>query len=120
MNAYACCRISSRRQSHSLLSVMRVPSIFVNGSGSLEFGLSESTLGMAGTVQPVLGFSTSPQSPLPPVGLPVVPVVSVVLVAPPAPVVVGSPVVELPPPPVVGPAPVVEVPAPVVAVIPPL
>src|SRR6478609_4487205 len=108
MKAKLCCRISSRRQAHSLLSVMRVPSIFVKGSGSFASALSEPTAGMGPTVHPTPGSSTLPHSPttsLPPPPLPVAPpdwpllpplAAAPPLAAPPAPKLL--PPVENPPP----------------------
>src|SRR5688572_323343 len=120
MYSYADCKISSRRHSHSLLSAMRVPSSFVNGSGSLAFAVSEPAAGSSDTLQDAPGSSSTPQFPGPPVvALPVVavaappaPVVAPpTLVVPPSVVVVGAP-----PTPVGSPPLVVVVFAPVVAV----
>src|SRR5580704_566379 len=47
----ACLRISSRRQVHSALVVISVPSSFLNGSGSRAIDGSPVALGSAATVQ---------------------------------------------------------------------
>ena len=66
MNVNACLRISSRRQRHSALVVMRVPSIFVKGSGSFALAVSEPTDGIGPTGHPAPGSSTWPHGPAPP------------------------------------------------------
>src|SRR5689334_6984576 len=72
----ACFLISSRRQVHSALVVILVPSSFVNGSGSLAMVGNDPEAGRAATVQfdPVSSVVAPPEVPpvpvLPPPPLP--------------------------------------------------
>src|SRR5438046_3021057 len=54
----ACRLISSRRQRHSDLAAKRVPSSFLNGSGSLALAVSEPESGRLATVQSAPSSST--------------------------------------------------------------
>src|SRR5262245_21298036 len=94
MNANPCLRISSRRQRQSALVVIRVPSIYVKGSGSFALAGSELTAGIGPTVHPAPGSSTWPHGPE--------------LLDPPPPVVPPVPVV----PPALPPRPLVDPPEP--------
>src|SRR5688572_28381313 len=92
MYSYPSRRISSRRQRQSAFVAMRVPSIFLKGSGS--FGLavvSELAAGSMPTGHPALGFSALPHMPEP--------------VDPPEPPVLepATPEPPVPPPPVPAP-----------------
>ena len=107
MNVNACLRISSRRQRHSALVVMRVPSIFLKGSGSFALAVSEPTAGIGPTVHPAPGSSTWPHGPEPVEPPPVL--------EPPAPVPLAPPRPVAPPPA----APVAEPPVPALPTAPP-
>src|SRR3982751_1808193 len=98
----SCFTISARRHAHSLLSLMRVPSSFRNGSGSLPLAMSaEYSASVPVTGHLALGSSSLPQLIAPglPPGLP-----PPALAPPPAldpPLLVEPPVLE---PPVLEPA----------------
>src|SRR5262245_63437677 len=67
MYSYPCRRISSRRQRQSAFVAMRVPSIFLKGSGSFGLAIvSELALGNMPTGHPALGFSDLPHEPVGP------------------------------------------------------